>query len=99
MYKIEFLPEVNNDLEKFDYSVKIKIFKKLELIAQNPEIWKDLWNKLWFDLSWLKKMYVDNKKIRIVYKVTHYEIKVLIISIWKRENEKVYKEAFKRIIK
>lgn len=98
MYKIEFLKEVEKDLEKLDYSVKIKVFKKLKILWENPDLWYDLWNKLWMDLSWYKKIYVDNKKIRIVYKIINNEIKILVISIWKRENEKVYKEAFKRIL-
>ncbi len=97
MYKIEFLEEVDRDLTKLDHSIKIKVFKKLEQLAQNPLIWKDLWNKMWLDLSWYKKLYVDNKKIRIVYKIIENKITILGIAIWKRDDEKVYKEAFKRV--
>ncbi len=97
MYKIVFLPEVDGDISKLDVWVKMKVFKKLQQIALSPELWKDLWNKMWMDLSWLKKVYVDNKKIRIVYKVIKNEITILVVSIWKRESEKVYREAMKRV--
>ena len=51
MYKIVYDKRVNNDLKKIDQSIKIQIFKKIEKIAKNPEIWDNLtWN-----LAWLKK--------------------------------------------
>jgi mRNA-degrading endonuclease RelE of RelBE toxin-antitoxin system len=48
-------------------------------------------------LVWYKKVYVNNKKIRIIYKVIDEKIEVLVIAIWKRENKKVYDDALKRI--
>jgi len=97
MYKIKFNELVDLDLSKLDNSVKIKVLKKLQKISENPEIWKNLWNKLGLNLSWYKKTYVDNKKIRIVYKIIDDKIEILIIAIWKREDKKVYKKAFRRI--
>jgi len=97
MYNLSFHKLVNWDLAKLGQSVKIKVFKKLNQIIKNPEIWKDLWNRWWLDLAWYKKVYVDNKKIRIVYKIIDDKIEVLVITIWKREDKKVYKEAFRRI--
>ena len=47
--------------------------------------------------SLIKEIYVDKKKIRIVYKVIDDKIEILIIAIWKRENKKVYFDAFNRI--
>lgn len=97
MYKIVFLKEVDKDLLSLDYSLKIEIFKKLKQISQFPEIWKNLWNKMWLNLSWYKKVYVNSKKVWIVYKIIDEKIEILIIAIWKRENEIVYKNAFNRI--
>jgi mRNA interferase RelE/StbE len=56
-----------------------------------------LWNKLWINLCWFKKIYFANKKYRIVYKIIKEEITIYIISIWKREDMKVYKDAYNRL--
>ena len=93
MYNILYDPKVENDLKKIDQSLRVQVFKKIEKISINPKIWDNLtWN-----LAWLKKIYVNNKKIRIVYKIIDDKIEILVIAIWKRENSKVYKNAFKRI--
>lgn len=97
MYKIIFLDEVIKDLDKIDKSIKNHIFKKLQQLAVNPQIWKDLWNKNNLNLSWCKKIYVYSKKIRIVYKIIDEKIEILVIAIWKRENMEVYNNAFKII--
>lgn len=93
MYKIDFVSEARIDIKKLDKTIQNEVLKKLQKISENPEIWKNLsWN-----LAWYKKVYVHNKQIRIVYKINNQEIEVLVIAIWKRENKKVYKEAFSRV--
>ncbi len=93
MYSVKYIKKVEKDLEKLDQKIRIQVFKKIKKISINPEIW----NNLTWDLVWLKKVYVDNKRIRIVYKIIDDKIEILVIAIWKRENKKVYKDAFKRI--
>lgn len=89
---IKISDDALKDLKKIDKSIQIQVFKKLKKISENPEIWENLsWN-----LTWLKKVYVNNKKIRIVYKIIDDKIEILIIAIWKRENNIVYRNAFKR---
>jgi len=97
-YKLIFHEKVENDLKKLDNSILILFEKKLRQILNNPHIWIDLWNKLWIDLSWFKKVYFANKKYRIVYKIVDDKLYIYVISIWKREDFKVYKEAYRRII-
>lgn len=97
MFKIIFHPEVDSDLKNFDQNFKNLIFKKLEKIKNNPEIWKDLWNKNWMDLSGLKKVYLDRKKIRIVYQILNEKLIIFIVWIWKREKMEIYKKIKKRI--
>lgn len=93
MYKIKYNIHVEKDLSKIDQSIRKQIFNKIEKISENPNIWKHLiWN-----LSWLKKVYVANKKIRIIYKIIENKIEILIVAIWKRENKLVYKLASNRI--
>jgi len=96
-YKVLFHKNIEKDLRKLDKSILIFFEKKLKQIIKNPKIWIDLWNKLWIDLSWFKKVYFANKKYRIVYKIEKEKILVYIISVWKRENLKVYKEAYRRL--
>ena len=93
MYKIKFLEEAKKDIKKLDKAIQNQVLKKLQKISDNPEIW----NNLTWELVWYKKVYVNNKKIRIVYKIIDEKIEILIIAIWKRETKKVYKESFKRI--
>ena len=93
MYKLNFLEKAKKDIKKLDKIIQNQVFKKLQKISDNPEIW----NNLTWELVWYKKVYVNNKKIRIVYKIIDDKIEILIITIWKRENKKIYKDAFKRI--
>ena len=93
MYKIIFLEKAKKDIKRLDKSIQIQIIKKLTKISENPEVW----DNLTWDLVWLKKVYVNSKKIRIVYKIIDDKIEILVIAIWKRENKEVYRDAFKRI--
>lgn len=96
MFWVKFHKEVEKDLKKLDNSSRELFVKTITKIRNSPELWKDLWNKGWIDLSGYKKMYFDGKKKRIVYKVQEKEIIVYVISVWKREDMDVYREAFKR---
>jgi mRNA interferase RelE/StbE len=49
------------------------------------------------DLSEYRKTYVDKKKIRIVYKIVEDKVEVFVITIGKRNDMEVYKNAFLRI--
>jgi len=96
MYDFKFYEEAEKDLSNLNNSVKKLFVKKLSQIIKNPEIGKDLGNKNNLKLSGLKKVYFDNKKYRIVYKIKENEIIIYIIAIGKRDNMKVYKEAANR---
>jgi mRNA interferase RelE/StbE len=50
-----------------------KQFKKLQ---NSPQLGIDLGNKAGYNLSGCKKLYVDKKKIRIVYRIVDNEILV-----------------------
>jgi mRNA interferase RelE/StbE len=56
-----------------------------------------LGNKMGIDLSGYRKIYVDKKKIRIVYKIVEKRIVVQIIAVGKREGMQVYQNAAKRL--
>lgn len=96
MYNIIYHEEVENDLKKLGYNTLIQVFKKIEKIALNPYIGIDLGNKANLNLSGYKKIYVDNKRIRIVYKMIDAKIQIFIIAVGKREDIEVYKKALQR---
>ncbi len=96
MYTIEYHPLVEDDLRKLGNRVAIKVLKKIEAIARNPESGVRLGNKAQFNLSGYRKIYVDNKKVRIVYKVIENKITVFVIAVGKRDDMDVYRTASKR---
>lgn len=96
MYDFKFHPEAEEELGKLNRSVQLLFAKKLKQILKSPELGVDLGNKNNFDLSGYKKVYFNNKKHRIVYKVVESEVLIFIIAVGKREGMAVYEKASKR---
>jgi mRNA interferase RelE/StbE len=49
------------------------------------------------DLTGFRKVYVDKKRIRIIYQMVEERMLVQIIAVGKREGMQVYQKAAKRI--
>jgi len=96
-YDIQFHIESKKELDCLDGRERLLVLKQLKKISENPFVCKDLGNKAELDLTGYKKIYVDNKKIRIVFKVIDNKMIVYVISIGKRDNLEVYKNAMNRI--
>ena len=73
------------------------IFKKLAQLQHSPLSGQPLGNKNNLDLGGYYKTYVAKKQIRIVYKIIDDELVVYVVTVGKREEMEVYKEAMKRI--
>jgi mRNA interferase RelE/StbE len=99
MYAIEFFPEVEDDLKQLDHRIRLLVFKQLKKLSQSPQLGDLLGNKAGMDLSGCRKMYVDHKRVRIVYRIIEEVIVVEIITIAQRDNMSVYREASQRIDK
>ena len=96
MFSITFHEDVDKDLKKLGSNVKQQVFKKLQKIALNPLVGEELGNKANMDLSGFRKVYVDNKRVRIVYKIIDDKIEVFVIAIGKRDDMEVYQKADER---
>lgn len=98
-FKVELIDEAREDLKNLDNSQQILVAKQLKQLASNPYKGKRLGNKFGLNLTGFYKLYVAKKRIRIIYTVKEHLITVEVISIGKREESKVYKEAFQRVKK
>ncbi len=97
MYKIEFIPEAEKDFAKLDNSIKKQVAKKIDKLSQNPYFGEPLGNKMGINLTGFYKIYVLNKKYRIVYRII--EDIVEIVEIWgigKRDKAEIYNLLMKR---
>ena len=69
MYSLKLHDKVYDDLKVLDNALVIKVFKKLKQIQQSPQIGENLGNKNGMNLSGFKKVYIDKKRVRIVFEV------------------------------
>ncbi len=96
IYSIVFHKDAKRDYEKLDGSVRLLVLKQLNKIKKNPFQGLELGNKAGLNLIGYRKIYVNKKQLRIVYKIDKEKIEVLVVSINKRENMKSYKLAYLR---
>lgn len=96
MYEIKYHPLVETDLEQLNHFVRIEVFKKLKKIQTSPELGQLLGNNNNMNLIGLRKVYVAKKQVRIVYEVIDNLLVVKVITIGKREDMEVYKQAEQR---
>ena len=96
-YEIVFHKDARKEIIKLDNSVQLQVAKQINKLEINPYSGKNLGNKNGIDLTGLKSIYADNKKIRIVYQVIEDKVVVFIVAIGKRDDFEVYKTAFERI--
>jgi len=97
-YKLVLKDEVlEKDLPKLSSNQRILVYKQFKKLENSPELGKPLGNKSGYNLSGCRKLYVDKKKIRIVYRIIESEIIVEVIIVGKREDMEVYANATKRV--
>lgn len=85
MYKIFYAKEAKTSIDKLSLKNKRQIKEAVERIAQNPEIGKHLTHELKSLLSYRSGTY------RIIYRIYHKEILVLILTIGHRKD--IYKQT------
>lgn len=97
-HKIEFLTEAVEDFGRLDGSIRKKVAKKIDELAANPYPGKPLGNLNDINLTGFYKLYTDDKKIRIVYRLLEEE--TTIVEIWgigKREKSEIYQKVNRRV--
>lgn len=97
MYSLKLHDKVYDDLKVLDNTLVIKVFKKLKQIQQSPQIGENLGNKNGMNLNGFKKVYIDKKRVRIVFEVQDDILTVYTIAVGQRDDMEVYKKAFDRL--
>ena len=95
-YRLEVKEEVEKDLSKLSSTQKMLVYKQFKKLQTSPELGQLLGNKNGYNLSGCRKMYVDKKKVRIVYSILEEIITVEVIAVGKRDDMAVYEKASER---
>ena len=97
-FKINFLKEAETELKNLDNNLFLQVSKVLVKISKDPFAYSSpLGHRMNLNLTGLRKAYVDNKRIRIVFMMLEKRLIILVISINKREKGRVYHLTQKRI--
>ncbi|MGE4512119.1 MAG: type II toxin-antitoxin system RelE/ParE family toxin [Sulfurimonadaceae bacterium] len=92
-YSLDFHPKALKEWKSLDQSIKSQFYKKLKERLQNPKVPKD-------KLSGYENIYkikLRNAGYRLAYEVKEKEIVVYVISVGKRENDKVYRSLQEKV--
>jgi mRNA interferase RelE/StbE len=104
-WNVIYLPEARDDLSKLDGSQRILVQKAIKKVSKNPlpniegGYGKPLGNKNNVNLTGLLKIKLRSAGIRVVYQLERTERGMFIVVIGVREDDEVYQEAEKRVIK
>jgi mRNA interferase RelE/StbE len=97
MYELVIHPEVvEKDFKALTKEQLRRVFKQFKKLQTSPQLGQPLGNKAGYDLTGYRKLYVDNKKIRIVYSIEEERVVVEVVAVGKREDMKVYEDAERR---
>jgi len=96
-YEIILHPEVlKRDFRELSKTQLTLVYKQFKKLQTSPELGQLLGNKNGYNLSGFRKMYVDKKKVRIVYSILEEIITVEVIAVGKRDDMAVYEKAEER---
>jgi mRNA interferase RelE/StbE len=93
IYDLEFKPKATKEWNKLGFTISEQFKKKIKERLKNPKVQKD-------KLSGYNNIYkikLRSSGFRLVYEVKDTEIIVLVLTVGKRENDRVYKDLEDRI--
>ena len=102
IWKLEYLPEAQADLDALDNPIRQPVIKGIKKVQQNPVSKEEggygtpLGNKEDNNLTGLYKIKFLKYGIRVVYKLEHQEGIMKIIIISARAENRVYDDAGSR---
>ena len=85
-YYLEYMPKALKKWNKLDISIKKQFYKKLQERVKNPKVQKDKLS----GYSDIYKIKLRSSGFRLLYEVQDEQIVVLVLSVGKRENNKIY---------
>jgi len=92
-YKLKFTDISNKEYKKLNSTIQEQFKKKLKERLENPRVQKDKLS----GYSNIYKIKLRSSGFRLVYEVKDEEIVVLVLTVAKRENNKVYENLKDRI--
>lgn len=92
-YKLKFTDISNKEYKKLNSTIQEQFKKKLKERLENPRVQKDKLSVY----SNIYKIKLRSSGFRLVYEVKDEEIVVLVLTVAKRENNKVYENLKDRI--
>jgi mRNA interferase RelE/StbE len=95
--EVKLHPAAIEDLQALDGRLRLIVAKQLLKFQENLLAGKELGKRAGIDLTGYRKLYLDNRRIRIVYQYQQAVLVVFVISIGKRENLLAYLEAARRV--
>lgn len=104
-WKIEYLPEAEEDVQKLDGSVRKLVVKAIEKVSTNPlpaaegGYGKPLGHNGDLNLTGFYKIKLKRQGIRVVYSIVRENDRMTVIIVGARSDEEVYKYAYDRLKK
>lgn len=101
MFRVEYYPEVKDDLAILPLDILQEVAEYLKKYENDPfKHSSKLHNLGKLNLEGYRKTYVANATYRIVIKIENNITKIVeVVAVGKRQNKEVYEEAFRRIQK
>lgn len=101
MFKIEYHPEVKEDLSKLPLEILEEVADYFKKYENEPFKYSSkLYNLGGLNLEGYRKTYIANTTYRIVISIEKDVAKVVeVVAVGQRQNREVYEEAFMRIQK
>ena len=93
IYRLKFTPVSSKEWKKLNSTIQNQFKKKIKERLDNPRVQKDKLS----GYSNIYKIKLKSSGFRLAYEVKDEEIVVLVLSVGKRENDKVYDNLKDRI--
>lgn len=89
-FGVRFKASAYHEFKQLDGSVKPKVAAQLLKTQRNPLAGEPLGNRMGIDLTGYRRIYVDRKRIRIVWQVRAEEVVIVIVGIGPRDKGEIY---------